>query len=222
MGTYLVRKATAGDIPFLVDTVVAAEKNGTDKLSYSTLFNLSEQKAKDYIKAMFEEDIDGCEFSLTSFLVAEYEGQPVAAFGGWIETLNEDNMASNMLKSNLIRFTFGKEPMGFLKTKVALVSELVSEREPLTLQLEYLYVTVAHRGKGLSNILIDGLIKAAAVTYPALTKVQVQVYSNNNNAVSVYKKNGFEVGRSYKAKNEEVLNLLPWNEKYIMEKKLKK
>jgi len=221
MSKYLVRKAAIKDIPFLVEVVVAAEKSGSDKLSYSTLFNLPEQKAKELIKSMFEEEIDGCEFSLSSFLIVEHSGQPVAAFGGWIETLNEDNMASNILKSNLISFTFGKEPMLFLKTKAAVISELVSEREPMALQLEYLYVSDDHRGKGLSNMLIEGLEKEAVAIYPALKKVQVQVYSNNDAAIAVYKKNGFTIGRSYKATNAEVLNLLPWNEKYVMEKILK-
>jgi len=222
MSAYLIRKAAAGDIPFLVDVVVAAEKSGTDKLSYSTLFDLPQQKAKEYIQSMFEEEIDGCEFSLSSFLVVEYEAAPVAAFGGWIETLNEDNMASKMLKSNLISFTFGKEAMASLKNNAAAIAEMVSERELLTLQLEYLYVTDAHRGKGLSNLLIEELEKEAVTLYPELKKVQVQVYSNNANAIAVYKKNGFEVGKSYKSNNAATLQLLPWNEKYIMEKNLKK
>lgn len=221
MNEYLLRKATINDIPFLVCVVVSAEKSGSDKLSYSTLFNLPEQKAKDYIKAMFEEEIDGCEFSVNSFLIVEYNGKPVAAFGGWVETLNDDGMASKMLKSNLISFTFGKESMEFLKKKANIINELVSDREPLALQLEYLYVTDGHRGKGLSSILIAGLEREAALVFPQLKKVQVQVYSNNINALNVYKKNGFEISKSYKANNNEVLNLLPWNEKYIMEKKLK-
>ncbi len=222
MSGYLFRKAVADDIPFLADTVVAAEKSGSDKLSYCTLFNLPEEKARGFIKSMFEEEIDGCEFSVSSFIVAEYNGKPVAAFGGWVETINEDNMPSNMLKSNLISFTFGKEALAFLKTKAAAIAELVSEREPLALQLEYLYVSDEHRGKGLSNQLITELEKAAAAIYPAVSKVQVQVYSNNDGAIAVYKKNGFHIGRTYKASNDEVLQLLPWNEKYIMEKELKK
>jgi len=55
------------------------------KLSYSTFFNLSEEQVRSYIIRMFEEEVDGCEFSLSSYLLYEYEGNPVASVGGWIE-----------------------------------------------------------------------------------------------------------------------------------------
>ena len=218
MNAYLIRKATTGDIPFLVAVVVAAEKSGSDKLSYCTLFGIHEQTAGDFIKAMFEEEIDGCEFSVSSFLIAEYAGKPVAAFGGWIETLNEDELPSKILKSNLISYTFGREAMEFLKSKAVFISELVSEREPLTLQLEYLYVVAEHRGKGIPGMLIEALEKAAFQQYPALKKAQVQVYGNNAGAINVYKKSGFQIQQVYKANNQEVLTLLPYNEKCIMQK----
>jgi len=221
MNGYSIRKASIADIPFLVTVVVAAEKSGSDKLSYSTLFDLAEQQAKDFIAAMFEEEIDGCEFSVSSFLIVEYAGEPVAAFGGWIETLNEDELPSKMLKSNLISYTFGRAAMESLKSKAAFISELVSERESLTLQLEYLYVVDEHRGKGLSNRLIEALEQTAFLQYPSVTKAQVQVYGNNTNAINVYKKNGFQIKEKYKTDNAEVLNLLPYNEKYIMEKLFK-
>ena len=85
MGHYLIRKAEIKDIQFLTEVVIAAEKSNSDKLSYSTLFNLAEKKVKELIRAMFEEEIDGCDFSLSSFCVAEYNGEAIGGFGGWIE-----------------------------------------------------------------------------------------------------------------------------------------
>ena len=52
MDEYLIREAVKRDIPFLADTVIAAEKGRSDKLSYSTLFNISESKAKELIIAI--------------------------------------------------------------------------------------------------------------------------------------------------------------------------
>jgi ribosomal protein S18 acetylase RimI-like enzyme len=170
---------------------------------------------------MFEEEIDGCEFSISSFLIVEYQGKPVAAFGGWIETMNEDETASKLLKSNLISYTFGREALEFLKTKASVISELVTEREPFALQLEYLYVDAGHRGKNLSALLIDALEKRAIAMYPALKKIQVQVYSNNIPAITIYKKTGFEIASTSKSNHPEVLEFLPWNEKYIMQKTIK-
>lgn len=218
MNEYAIRKATTRDIPFLVKTVVAAEKSGSDKLSYCTLFGIDEQTAGSFIKTMFEEEIDGCEFSVNSFLIAEYAGSPVAAFGGWVETLNEDELPSKILKSNLISYTFGKEAMESLKSKAGFISELVSERAPFTLQLEYLYVVAEHRGKGIPGMLIEALENAAFQQYPALKSAQVQVYANNTGAINVYKKSGFQIQQVYKTNNQEVLTLLPYNEKCIMQK----
>ena len=90
MNEYIIRKAALKDISFLADIVIAAEKGNSDKLSYSTLFNLSEKKVKELIIAMFEEEIDGCEFSLSSYLITEYNGLPVAGFGAWVEGLSEN------------------------------------------------------------------------------------------------------------------------------------
>ena len=221
MDEYTLRKATRDDVNFLADVVISAEKSGTDKLSFATIFDLSETQAKEYIVAMFKEEIDGCELSVSSFIIAGYMGNPVAALGGWVETLNEDVMASSILKANLINYTFGKDAIAQLKTRADSIKELVSEREPLTLQLEYLYVLNEHRGKGIFNMLIAELEKQAVCVYPELTKVQLQVYVNNFSAIKVYERNGFVITRLYKTNYAAVLNLLPYHEKYLMEKKIK-
>ena len=38
-----LRPATINDAPFLAQTIIEAEKSGTDKLSYSTIFGFSEK-----------------------------------------------------------------------------------------------------------------------------------------------------------------------------------
>jgi len=218
MSEYIIRNAKPEDAAFLADTVISAEKSGSEKLSYCTLFNLTAAQAKHNITCMFEEEIDGCEFSISSFLVVEFEGKPVAAFGGWIETMNEDETPSKLLKSNLISYTFGREALEFLKTKAAVINALVTERNPMALQLEYLYVDAGHRGKNLSALLIETLEKRALAAYPGLKKVQVQVYSNNIPAINIYKKAGFEIVSTSKSNHPEVLEFLPWNEKHVMQK----
>jgi len=217
MSEYVIREASYKDIHFLADVVIEAEKGMSNKLSYSTLFNVPEDKVKDLIVSMFEEEIDGCELSVSSFFIAEYNAEPVAAFGGWIESL-DGSMPSKVLKSNLISYTFGKECIAFLITKAGLISDLVSEREPLALQLEYLFVSENHRGKKLSDGLIQKLEENARLSYPALEKAQVQVFKNNISAIKVYQKNGFKIAKSYKANDVNVLQYLPFDEKYVMEK----
>lgn len=220
MSEYILRQATENDIPFLTEVVVQAEKSNSDKLRYSTLFNISEEKAREHITSMFEEEISGCEFSFDAFVVAEFEGQPVAAFGAWIEGVDDEN-SSAILKSNLIGYTFGREAIEALKTKAHLLKDVISDREPKTLQFEYLYVSEQHRGKNLSNLIIQKLEQMAQERYPELQKAQIQLYGNNFGAIKVYEKNGFSIAQKYSSNQLEILDYLPHNEKIIMEKTYK-
>jgi ribosomal protein S18 acetylase RimI-like enzyme len=221
MSEYLIRTATKEDLPFLAELIIAAEKGNSDKLSFTTLFNLSEEEVRNLIITMLDEEIDGCEFSLSSYLITEYNGLPVAGFGSWIEGL-DGRLPSKILKSNLISYTFPKQSIEFLKTKAHIIKDVLAEREPMTLQLEYLFVSENHRGKRLANGLIQKIEENALGIYPGLEKAHVQLFKNNINAVGVYKKNGFEIVKSYKSNNVEIFNYLPHDEKYVMEKKLKK
>jgi len=220
MDTYILRKATQNDIGFLTEVVIAAEKSNSNKLSYATLFGVSEEQAKQHIAAMFDEEIEGCELSFESFVIAEHDGKPVAAFGAWIEGV-DDETPSKILKSNLIGYTFGREAVEFLKTKAHIIKDLITEREPNTLQFEYLFVSDAHRGKNLSNGIIQKLEELAKERYPQLHKAQVQLYANNASAIKVYERNGFSAASSHESNDPEILNYLPFNEKIIMEKTYK-
>ena len=220
MSDYVIRRAEKKDIPFLATAIIAAEKGRSDKLSFSTLFNLSEEKAKKLIISMLEEEIDGCELSVSSFLVADFENEPIAAFGAWIEGL-DDNMPSKILKSNLILNTFDKASIDYFKTKASIIKDILIEREPLTLQLEYIYIADKHIGKGLDNEFIIKSEQIALESYPALDKVQGQLYKNNIFAIIALRKKNFNIAKSSKSNNPEILDYLPFNEKLLMEKKLK-
>jgi hypothetical protein len=220
MDEYLIREAVRKDIPFLADTVIAAEKGRSDKLSYSTLFNISESKAKELLVSMFEEEIDGCELSLSSFLVAEYNGETVGASSAWIERF-DGCMPSQILKSNLILNTYGKESLEFFKTKSHIVKDILAGREPLTLQLEYMYIQEKHLGKGLDTAFIKKSEEKALAKYPALRKIQVQLFKNNIFAIIVLRKKNFNVVKSYKSNNREIFEYIPFDEKLLMEKLIK-
>lgn len=219
MEEYIIREALKKDIPFLADTIIASEKGRSNILSYSTLFNISESKAKELIITMLEEEVDGCELSLSSFLVADYNGEIVAASGAWIEGF-DGSMPSNILKSNLILNTFEKESIEFFKTKSHIIKDIVAEREQLTLQLEYMYISSKHQGKGLDTAFIKKSEENALAKYPALKKAQVQLFKNNIFAIIVLRKKKFNVVKSYKSNNKEIFNYIPFDEKLLMEKTL--
>ena len=219
MSSYILRQANNEDIPFLAKTIMEAEKSGTEKFSFSTLFNKNEKEALQLIEQMLEEEIVGCEISINSFKVIKFDGKVVAAFAGWIETFDTE-ITSGLLKSNLIGYTFGKESIHFFMGKSNLLKEIQIKREPKTLQLEYLYVLPEYRGKKLTNELINKHINDARNLFLHLKKVQVQVFKNNSGAIKVYENCGFKITKVFKSKNEEILDYLPSNEKYLMEKKL--
>ncbi len=220
MNEYLIRKAIPADIPFLADVVIASEKGMSDRLSFTTLFNKTEEEAKELIIQMFEEEVDGCELSLSSFIVTEFEGKPVSGSGAWIESFG-GNLPSGILKSNLISYTFGKESIGYLKTKSDIVKGVLIDREPMTLQLEYFHTKNEHLGKGLDDGLMNYIETQALAAYPELKKVQCQIFKNSVFSIKILLRHGFKITGSYKADNEEVFEYLPFNEKLLMEKILK-
>jgi ribosomal protein S18 acetylase RimI-like enzyme len=219
MSEYILRNATKDDIPYLANVVIGAEKGNSNKLSYSTFFNLSEEQVRSYIIRMFEEEVDGCEFSLSSYLLYEYEGNPVASVGGWIEGFGGE-VPSKILKSNLIAYTFNPESLEFVKTKSDLIKEFQAEREPMTLQIEYCYLSRRHRGIGLAENLFKRHQENAISAYPAIKKAQVQVFKINTLSIRLCESVGFKIARTYKSSNKEILNYLPSDEKCILEKEL--
>lgn len=219
MQGYKIRKATINDAAFLAEGIIAAEKSNSGKLTYSTLFNLSEEKVKDLIIAMFEEEINGCEFSISSYLVTEYEGNPIALLGAWIESFY-GNIPSKILKSNLIGFTFGREPIKCLKEKALIIRDILIEREPMTLQFEYLFVVRNHHKKGVAEGLIKKHISNALLAYPKLKKGQGQVFKNNLASIKVIEKLGFQLANTFKSSHNEIFDYLSYNEKLLMELKI--
>ncbi|NNE16647.1 MAG: GNAT family N-acetyltransferase [Saprospiraceae bacterium] len=218
--SYTLRIATLSDINFIAKVIIEAEKSGSDKIGIATVFNLTESELQNYLVEILDEEIDGCEFSFSSFVIAEFNGQPVAAFGGWIENENENNQPSAILKSNLIGFVFPKEKLLALKKNQEIIKDILIDREPHTHQLEYAYVDEEHRGHGLTNRIINQLLEIAKKKNPNLKKSQVQVYANNSSAIKVYERAGYyEIDRK-ESNHSLILDYLPWNVKLVLEKKL--
>lgn len=217
---YTFRNATIADINFLSDVIIEAKKGISNMVGMANLFELPVEELRNYVKQMLEEEIDGCDFSVSGFIVAEYEGEPVAAFGGWVEGENEDNMPSSLLKSNLIGFTIPMCNVLKAKEKGDIISDLQVEKEMGTYQLEYGYTMPEHRGHHLIGRLIE-LHEIKALASPSKpTKMQVLVYDNNEPAIKAYKKQGFRVVRHYESKHPDVLKIFPHNKELLLEKQL--
>jgi ribosomal protein S18 acetylase RimI-like enzyme len=211
MANYVIRQATLGDIDFIVKSIIEAEKSGSDKLSYSTVFNISEEEVRRILHLILSEEIDGCEFSLSNYLVAEFENKVVATIGAWVETKAK---TSYMVKSNLLSYYLPKKSILYAANYAKIVSELAIEHLIDALSLVVVYISPEHRGRNLLDLIVREHIKRNA----GVRELAVQVMSNNSYAIRSYERYGFKTLLVKRLEDERILNFLPYNEKILMNK----
>jgi GNAT superfamily N-acetyltransferase len=216
---YLIRKATVEDADFLADVIIGAEKSMTNNLGLATFFELKEEKVKELLLVMLKEEIDGCEFSVSSFFAAYNNNKPVAALGGWLEGYYY-GMSSALIKSNLINATFPKENIIKAQAKLEIIKDIQIERELDSYQLEYSFVDSEHRGKRLTQQLMKAHLEYAKQLNPSVKKAQLQVFENNEIITKVHEGSGYRIVRRYVSNNKDILNYMPHNVKLLMEKEL--
>lgn len=216
---YIIRKATFDDVEFIATVIIEAEKSMTNNLGLASFFELTEDEIRKYIIQILEEEVDGCEFSLSSFFVAEYDGEPVSALGGWLEGYYEE-MPSALLKSNLVGFVFPKENVLKTRDKAEIVKALQIEREMGTYQLEYSYTRDDHRGHRLIQRLMMAHLAYAKELNPNVKKAQLHVFENNSTIIKVHERSGYHIARRYISDNPMALKYYPYNVELLMEKEL--
>lgn len=217
---YLIEKATVNDVEFLADVIIGAEKSFTNNLGLANLFDLSEDAVKGLIVAMLKEEVDGCEFSVSSFFIAWHQGKPVGAVGGWPEGYN-NGLSSNLVKSNLVNYVFPKENIIKAQERLGMIREMLQiERPAGTYQIEYGYVDNEHRGKRITDRLMEAHRAYAKDLNSSITVMQVSCFETNQTSIKMHQKNGFQVVKRYVCDNEEIFKYLPHNVKVLLEKNI--
>lgn len=217
---YVIQKATVNDVEFLADVIIGAEKSFTNNLGLANLFDLSEDTVKDLIVAMLKEEVDGCEFSVSSFFIAWYQDKPVGAVGGWPEG-HYNGVSSNLIKSNLINYVFPKESIIKAQERLGMIREMLQiERPAGTYQIEYGFVDNEHRGKRITDRLMDAHQAFAKNLNSSIGLMQVSCFETNQTSIKMHQKNGFQVVKRYVCDNEEILKYLPFNVKVLLEKQI--
>jgi ribosomal protein S18 acetylase RimI-like enzyme len=214
-----IRKAHLNDIEFLVETIVEAEKSGSKTFTYHTIFDLDEAESKRYIRRMLEEEVDGCELSVSSFYVAVQNGVLIGAVSAWIEGLMG---SSSILKGNLLQVTLPKTCFKSIASLGAMLNELHFDYKNNTIQLGLVYLTAEARGKGLVKDLIHYAVADLKKSNPKIQcdDVYVQVFGGNIPAIKAYEKVGFAVVDSKKSAYKNIEQYLPSNSKLLMKLKL--
>lgn len=215
---FIFRNATINDAPFIVDTIIEAEKSGTDKLSYATIFGLSEEEVRKYLSDMLSEEIDGCELSISSFLIAECNGKTAAALSAWIEGI--EGIPSAVLKGNLLNYVLPKKCIERAMTLNAMIREIHVEYLPNTIQIGAGYVASEFRGNKLLGLLNTEIIRRLLQIKPDILTVWAQIFSCNTPSIKTYEKANFIVVTTKESSNNEILNYLPSNKKIVMKKLL--
>lgn len=216
MDHFQIRPANEKDIPFIVEIIISAEKSGTNTLSYCTLFGLSEEQAKEYLAQMLAEEVDDCELSVSSYLIATLHNEPVAGVGAWIEGFN--GLSSNLLKRNLLTYTVPKHCFEYAIKASAAVSDLYLPETNASIQIGMVYVKENFRGNGLAPQLIEAQIIKLSETNSHIETIEVQVFANNESAIHCYHKLGFVKSNESISNKSDAKHFFPDNRKILMSK----
>jgi ribosomal protein S18 acetylase RimI-like enzyme len=214
----VIRDADLNDIDFVIKAIIEAEKSGTDKVSYSTIFSLNEIELKIILRKILEDNIPGHQLWLSGFMIAEIDGEKAGACCGWIEC--SGGLSSTIIKANLFLDVIGREKLIEAKPIFGLIQELNIERKCGTLQIDYVYVTEKFRGLGLSGFLINSQIKKYKLQDHHVRLAQLAVAESNQPAVKTYVKSGFTVNEKKHSDNKEILKYLPSDTIYLMSKEI--
>ncbi len=212
---FTFRDATSDDIPFLAETVIQAEKAGSDILSYSTIFGLDEASAKKLIMKMMDEEMDDCcEYSVSSFIIAERDRKTIGAVCAWAET--SDGMSSSMQKGNLLKFTIPRENFEKAIPLSSMLRELHIEYLQNSINIALVYVHSNARGLGLAGKLLKAALDKHRAKNAEMTQAYIQVFKNNIAAIGAYEKFGFETIEVKSSSHPDIIKYLPSDTKFLM------
>ena len=167
---------------------------------------------------MLSKDLDGCELSKSSYILAVINNQPVASIGAWIESKN--GLPSKTIKGNLLLNVMPKEALEKAKKISPMLSDMHLDYIEGYLCLGIVYIKPEYRGLGILKGLLIEQIKKNNLSLNT-NKICVQVFCNNLIAIKAYEKLGFTESKVATSNNKLIMNYLPFNKKIIMKIKSK-
>lgn len=212
----IVRKAQSMDTPFLITSIIEADKSGTDKSSYCSLLNINESEFSDLLRSIFKLELDEFEFCVSSFCVLEYKNKLVGASASWIEYENGTPSWQNRMLS--IREESKPESFNHLLKMNETAANLIPPRTHFSLQIESVFITPEFRGKGLFKKMLDFHYENAISHFQDLHSIELVVYDNNVSALNSYSKLGFNIIKKTKLNNQEINCIFPSNGMVLISK----
>ena len=210
-----IRKATPRDIDFIVETIFEADKSGTQISSACNTLSVAESEYKAILGLLLKEDIEGQEFSLSGFLIAEFSGEPIGALGSWVE--GAGGVPSHIVYSTLLLHHMSKEKIPLILANFRVTKELSFRREENSIQFEYGYVREKFRRKGVYTRLMIESIKKHYTPGTTISKAQGICFKKNIPSLDSALKLGFQEVETKISANEQLKKLFPYNEKVLVE-----
>ena len=211
-----IKKATEKDIDFIIESIIAAEKNNTAILSYSKIFKLKILKVKEILKQTLLFNVDGCELSINSFLIGFIENKPVASIGAWTE--GKTGLPSSTIKGNLLFKSMPTDSIKYAKSIFNITSKMYTEYPPNSFCIGIVYIKKKYRGYGIFKKILEIHINNNKI-FERKLNTYVHVFSNNISAIKTYKKNGFVMIKELESDNNKIKEYLPFHKKQILIKK---
>lgn len=197
-----ITAATAADIDFVIEGIIAAEKSGSNKLPYTGLFGLNETETAGLISDIMDEEIEGQEWYLPHFSILRVNNTPAACLSAWTEA--ENGVSSGQLKAQAMAW-FLAEKWSAAAERLELLKQLQLPRLQGAVQLECIYTHPSFRGQGLAGKLIESVLG----NQPEGKTAEIQLLSSNEKALHSYTKCGFLKRAEVRSQDPGILNLLP-------------
>ena len=191
MDNLVIRQAEEKDIDFIIETIIEADKSGSNVISACNILNVNEKEYKDILKNILNDNIEGQEYGLSGFLVAELDNIPIGALGSWIE--GAVGISSYILYSNILLFYLDKGKIPSILEKFKITKELSFRRETGAIQMEYGYVREEFRRRGVYTRLILESIKRYYPENKNIKKAQGICFKDNYKSLNASLKIGFKI-----------------------------
>ncbi|MBZ0201305.1 MAG: GNAT family N-acetyltransferase, partial [Ignavibacteriaceae bacterium] len=214
LSTIKIMPATVKEIPFIVETIIAAEKSGTDIIGTCRFFDLSETEYSEMIVELLNDNSPGYDYALSSYLVAFDGDKPVGAFGAWLE--GEDGVSSIILKINAFIALIEREKVIEIKNRLQQLGGQSFSRDEGALQFEFAYVIPEYTGKGILQQIMAQQVKRYKNTGKNFNKAQVILAKENLPAIKSYQRFGFKITETIMV-DEKLAELFSYRERVLME-----
>lgn len=211
------RRGTLQDVDFITQAVLEAERSGTPRAMYESVFGLSEPEVRALVRAILDQDIPGCELCCGSFVLACDGPTPVGALATWVEG---EEGPSSLVRATLLVEQLGASRWAQAQAPLRLVAEVDIAREAGTLQIESIFVAAAQRGRRITGAMIAYALAQYRHTHPTVRRAQVLTVLENLASANALRHAGFTVKSRASSQNPDLGRWFPGSGRLLWERDL--